>query len=621
MATPSNDITKQEQAAELLHSLLQQGIALQSSGELDGAAQIYQRALKLAPRNADAHHLLGLISKSRGEMANAIEYIGHAISINPDEAVFYSNLGACYLARHETIAAELCFKKALIHKPEYADAWNNLSVVLLEQDRDSEAIEVVDKGLSFAPVHEQLMCNRAKALFGLLRFAESLDWYQRATSVNQNSTVAWFGCISCLSKLDRIDEALALTDRVSEIDPKALPNAMQARAGLLEVAGRMDEACEALDRGLAVNPGAIDLNYARARIRKVRRDEPFFGKIQEFIPHVNQATPAGRTRIGYALGKAFEDVGDMAQAAHFYGFGAQSLLQGVNFSDKDEITMASKLKSVCDRAYLERAQIQHSGSARSVLIVGMPRSGTTLTEQIIASHPAVHAGGELTWLLDIFDGYFLTPTLRIQRPTPDYVDPDWSLEQRAENYLNRLAELPGAEGKLRVTDKMPGNYTMLGLVGAMLPDAKIIHCRRDPIDTCISCYTTLFGSGHLWSYDLAALGRHFRQYWELMAHWRKVMPERILEVRYEETVADTEAMARRLLEWSGLSWDERCLDFHKTKRPVHTASVAQVRQPIYTSSMGRWKKWGPFIQPLIDEIGDLEEAYWAEIGQTVVLKS
>jgi hypothetical protein len=189
-----------------------------------------------------------------------------------------------------------------------------------------------------------------------------------------------------------------------------------------------------------------------------------------------------------------------------------------------------------------------------------------------------------------------------------------SMHDRGQLYLEKLNTIASQSAGQFITDKMPGNFKFLGLIAAMLPNAKIIHCRRDPIDNCISCYTQLFTNGHEWTFDLAALGRQYRRYHKLMEHWRQVLPGRFLEVRYEELVADTSAGARKILEWCDLDWNEQVLKFYETERNVKTASLSQVRQPIYTSSMGRWKKWQPYIQPLLTEIGDLEEAYWAELN-------
>ncbi|HEY8025590.1 MAG TPA: sulfotransferase, partial [Burkholderiaceae bacterium] len=268
-----------------------------------------------------------------------------------------------------------------------------------------------------------------------------------------------------------------------------------------------------------------------------------------------------------------------------------------------------------NKEYLDKAKLLGHSSGQPIFVLGMPRSGTTLVEQILASHPDVCAAGEMPFISEASEGLELYPNWKLGYPIGQKMPLDATLEQRAEFYLKRVEELVSVTGRRYFTDKQPENYYNLGLIAAMFPNARIIHCRRDPVDTCISCYNTLFAVKHYWSYDFGFLGRTYRRYWDLMQHWRNVLPGRFLEVRYEQVVGDIEQEARKLLEWCGLPWDDRVLRFYENDRPVNTASVAQVRQPIYTSSVGKWKKWEPYIGPLLAEIGDIEQQYWAESGK------
>ena len=235
----------------------------------------------------------------------------------------------------------------------------------------------------------------------------------------------------------------------------------------------------------------------------------------------------------------------------------------------------------------------------------MPRSGTTLVEQIIASHPMVHGAGELKTLNDVVltvrgpDGNVI--------PYPEFVPAldaaAITADRRALCRLGARARCPKGTEDERVTDKMPSNYYFAGLIHLALPNAKIIHTIRDPVDTCISCFSKLFSAEQNHTYDLAELGRYYKRYERLMAHWRRVLPQgRILDVRYEDVVADLESQARRIIAHCGLPWDDRCLSFHETERPVRTASATQVRQPIYTSAVGRWRVYEEFLAPLLAEL-------------------
>jgi hypothetical protein len=230
-------------------------------------------------------------------------------------------------------------------------------------------------------------------------------------------------------------------------------------------------------------------------------------------------------------------------------------------------------------------------SPAPIFVVGMPRSGTTLIEQILAAHPAVHGAGELRYMRRIIERISDFPQ------GVATLDAD-TLKRLGEDYLSRLEALAG--GKPRVVDKAPGNFVCAGLIRLILPDAKIIHARRDPVDTCLSCYTKLFADALNFTYDMTELGRYCRDYLKLMDYWRAVLPaSHFLEVDYEAVVDDIEAEARRMLEFLELPWDPACLEFYRVERPVRTASVNQVRQPIYRSSSGRWRKHADALQPLL----------------------
>ena len=238
-------------------------------------------------------------------------------------------------------------------------------------------------------------------------------------------------------------------------------------------------------------------------------------------------------------------------------------------------------------------------SSVPVFIIGMPRSGTTLLEQILASHPEVFGAGELVNmaktvanLADVSSSAF-----------PQFMSSigGEQLHRVGENYVAAVRAL--APNAVRITDKMPQNFYFAGLIHLALPNARIIHAQRDPVDTCLSCFSKLFSREHAYAYDLAELGRYYRAYESLMAHWRELLPEDVmLEVRYEEVTADFENQARRIITHCGLEWDEACLAFHNTQRPIRTASVVQVRQPIYHSSVGRWRTYEHLLEPLISAL-------------------
>jgi len=251
--------------------------------------------------------------------------------------------------------------------------------------------------------------------------------------------------------------------------------------------------------------------------------------------------------------------------------------------------------------FFARTDRAGSQSELPVFIVGMPRSGTTLVEQILASHPMVHGAGELDYMRRIMQT--LPERLGVQRPIPECAaNIDTALAERiAEEHLQHLRE--HSASALRITDKTPSNFLRLGLIALLFPKARIIHCQRDPLDTCLSCYFLRFGQGQAFAYDLDDLGRYYRDCARLMEHWRRVLPSPLLEVPYEALVADQEGWSRRLIAFLGLDWDDRCLAFYRSERQVKTASVWQVRQPVYASSIGRWRRYAKHLGPLFAALG------------------
>jgi hypothetical protein len=312
--------------------------------------------------------------------------------------------------------------------------------------------------------------------------------------------------------------------------------------------------------------------------------------------------------IHFALHKALEDCKDYSRAFEHLRQGNELKRRLTEYDEPHTGNFFKRVATVFDRSLLDRFQGEGDPSSVPIFVVGMPRSGSSLIEQILASHPQVHGAGEL-WDLDAAARIVLSASGRqVAYPecVPNLVGAD--LRRMGQTYLARLPA--AADGKTRIVDKMPGNYLRIGLIRMILPNARIIHTMRDPVDNCLSCYSKLFSVGQQCTYDLAELARYYRMYSEMMAHWRSVLsPGGMLDVSYEEVVDDLEGQARRLIDYCGLPWDDRCLSFHNTGGlTVRTASAAQVRQPLFRSSMQRWRKYEAGLGPLLRELGDLVPA-------------
>jgi hypothetical protein len=312
---------------------------------------------------------------------------------------------------------------------------------------------------------------------------------------------------------------------------------------------------------------------------------------------------SSRWSAHFALGKVYDRAGEYATAFDHYRTANDLKAEVVSYDRAAAERFVDQIIATCNEAFFERFAGIGNPSDRPIFIVGMPRSGTTLTEQILASHPRVAAGGELSEISQLVRRL----AQRRGRPTPigqtlQLLAPDDG-EALGGLYLRALAEIDTEAD--RVTDKMPGNFNHLGLMAVLFPQASFIHCRRHPLDTCLSCYFQNFTNGQFFSYRLEDLGHSYRQYRRLIDHWQRVLPQPLQEARYEDVVEDLPARARELVAHCDLEWDERCLAFHRTERVVQTASKLQVRQPIYRSSLARWQRYEPFLGPLKESLGDV----------------
>jgi tetratricopeptide (TPR) repeat protein len=404
-----------------------------------------------------------------------------------------------------------------------------------------------------------------------------------------------------LRSLGRPGEAIPVLQRALALKPDFI-EAWANLASTQEELGEIAAALSTVRKALAINPTSAHAWHTLSGLKTFAADDPD-------IPPMEAALAAAEARrarddrisLSFALGKAWMDLRDADRA--FTYLDAANQLRRATFTY--DVEAEARAFDDAAKAFTPELMRHLAGagdpSELPIFVVGMPRSGTTLVEQILASHPLVHGAGELKVLEE-------TLIAAAARGDIDPVYPQMaqsltpaSLAKLGRAYVDQVAAL--GPGKERVVDKMPGNFRLAGLIHLMLPNARIIHCRRDPVDTCLSCYAQNFAIGQRFAFELRELGLYYRAYERLMARWRAVLPaDRFLEVTYEEVVDDLEGQARRLIAFCGLPWDEACLKFYETRRPVRTASVSQVRQPIYRSSVARWKPYEHQLAPLIEAL-------------------
>jgi tetratricopeptide (TPR) repeat protein len=469
----------------------------------------------------------------------------------------------------EFAAAIQLYKQILAFKPDLPDIHNNLGHALAALGKPTAATAAFAHAIELKPAYPEALCNWGLALAELERFDEAETKYRQAIEANPRFAGAY--------------NNLGL---------------------LLKASGRLTDAQYAFQQAIALSPADFSLYDNLAAVRPFVADDPYLAALEAAARDPAALSIADQTHLHFALAKAHDNLGRSESTfAHLLKANWLKHKQ-IAYDEAATLQQMRRLRELISRDFIRARQRCGERSAVPVFIVGMTRSGTTLIEQILASHPQVFGAGELP-LLDQVAGSIQKllpcasafPDMMLQMSPADF-------QALGSLYLDRIMDRSATA--LRITDKMTVNFLFVGLIHLALPDATIIHAVRDPADTCISCFSTHFTNGNEHTYDLAELGRYYRHYRELMAHWHDVLPPgRILDVHYEDLVADVEKVARRIISHCGLDWDPRCLDFHRTQRPVRTASATQVRKPIYSNSVARWRKYEAFIEPLLAELAPL----------------
>ena len=472
------------------------------------------------------------------------------------------------------------------------------AVAMMKVGQLAEALAGYDAVLALVPAHVPSLNNRGIVLDRLGRHAEAVLSFEEALALDPKSPLALSNRGEALQKLMRADEALASYDAAIALAPE-FAEAHGNRGYLLTQLGRTDEAIEALGRAIELEPTYPRFYQHLAPLRRFAPGDPLIAQMQRLSGRPDLSAE-DRIELGFALAKALADTG-----AHEPAFDELSRANRLKRSTipYDEAAMLGELERtgrLFGEDFLARTAGAGDPDRAPILIVGMPRSGSTLVEQILASHPKVFAAGEYAGLDEA-----IAEALRRGRadPFPEgaaQLSPD-AIGGLGRDYAQRLRALsPGAE---RIVDKTLSNFRYLGLVHAALPGARFIHVRRDPVDACMSCYGRLFGGGQPFAYDLRELGRYWRALDRLTQRWRELLPAGVLlEVGYEALIAEPEPQIRRLLEHCGLQWDPRCLDFHRTDRQVRTSSASQVRRPIYKGAVGASRAYLPYLGPLLETL-------------------
>ncbi len=540
---------------------LSQAIELYASGAYQESKCILDVILQAQPNNADALHHMGLIAQHYGNAEAAIDLIMQSLEQHPSNYRCHYNLGLIYELQENTAQAYECYETAVQLNPECIEAQLSLGGVLIRRGRYKEAIHHFNKLLKKNPESVPVI-NKAGLLFNVMGYPHiALGFLRKAIALDPKNSLA----------------RLFLSDAFKTM-------------------GKIDESKKALREVLDLNPINVYAYCSLSEDEKFRRGDPVF-TLLERVTERSDVTARIRRDLHFSLGKMYADIGEYGNSFSHYARGNDLRREANGGFDRREFTdRIDTLIAGFDHAFFSRAP-RGSDSRKPIFIVGMPRSGTSLTEQILASHPGVYGGGELSFLSDWVQKNFAVQQAReCLRNLAD----EKTLRAGAESYLSRIEAI--AADANYVTDKMPANQLNVWAIALLFPNARVIHCRRDARDNCLACFIKNFAKPHNYADDLGDIAFFYREADRLMRHWKAQAPIAIMDMHYERLVNDTEAAVRALLAFCGLAWNDACLDFHKTERTVHTASRLQVRKKIYTSSIDRWRSYEPFLGPLFEEL-------------------
>jgi tetratricopeptide (TPR) repeat protein len=609
-------------------------------GRIDDAIAAGRRAIEINPDYPGALSNLGIAMFDQGRFEEALAHYDRAIALQDDFAQAHSNRGNALQRLKRFADAEPSYRRALELQPNFGDAWNNLGTCLRELKRPEEAEKVYRKALELKPNDPDTLDNLALAVKDLDRLDEAAELLRRALVIEARSDKLHLHYGTILLDQKKVEEAAAATERALALNANNhdavnlmgrvafersdlkgalthfrralalkpdLADAYNNMGNALKELGQLPQAHDAYLEAIKLDPDITGVYVNLADSMTFKPGDPHLATMERLAAKAEGLSNTDRMQLDFALGKAYADLKDHRRSFKHMLDGNARKRATISYDEKPTFALFDRIEAVFTPELIKSKSGAGDPSPLPIFVIGMPRSGTTLVEQIIASHPKVHGAGELQTFNDVVltvrgpDGNTI--------PYPEFVSALQApaLKQLGARYLGLVRELAAKAGHANaqhVTDKMPSNYYFAGLIHLALPNAKIVHTMRDPVDTCISCFSKLFSAEQNHTYDLAELGRYYKRYERLMAHWRRVLPAgRILDVKYEGVVADLEGQARRIIAHCGLPWDERCLSFHKTERPVRTASASQVRQPIYSTAVGRWRVYEEHIGPLLKSLG------------------
>ncbi|MBV8651067.1 MAG: sulfotransferase, partial [Alphaproteobacteria bacterium] len=507
-----------------------------------------------------------------------------AVLANPCDAVAHDHLGLVHLVAQRLPQAMLCFERALFLRPDFAFAHYSLGLALQSAGRHDEAGASYRRAVALAPHFGDAQAKLGDLLYAASERTEALACFRRASAADPQSTLARLNEAKILLDADDFAAAEQCLRQAIALDPSNT-ELHRALGVALRPLGRFAEAIACFEQALALDPWNTAAALGLVQSKKLTLAERDFVEQLEAALRIDGATDRDRINLHFALGKAFDDLGEDAAAISHVDEGNRLMRQSISFDHAAHKALIDRTIAAFTADFISRHAALGCHSELPVFVVGMMRSGTTLVERILARHPDLRPGGELP--------FWGERAAELARAGPGGITAA-ATQSVILDYLALLETI--APDSRRVVDKMPHNFLLIGLIHWLFPEARIIHCRRHPVDTALSIYFTLFDRRHDFAYDRADIVAYYRNYARLMAHWRAILPsDRFLELDYEALVADPEGTARRLVAFCGLDWHEACARPETSQHIVKTASAWQARQPITAASVARWRRYEPWL--------------------------
>ncbi|MCH8348385.1 MAG: sulfotransferase [Proteobacteria bacterium] len=541
----------------------------EKTGRFSEAEPLLEELFRLSPRDPAIanRYVRALLEQKKGEQALKV-----AQSLKdrfPDNQFVWGQIATAAREAGAWLLAREYFQKLVRHDGEDISYKRGLGHALMELNLYEEVIPVLTEIYRLDPSSRKLLYSLGYALFNIYRYEESMPFIEKAL----------------------------------EFEPDNV-NALLIKARTLVYYAELEKARECFERVLELDPTHPMAHFQLNKMSPPAEKNQTFEVLENLYSSIREGDPH-QGLLGFALGDMYDAIKDYDQAFHYYSLGNQRARAayakiGAVFDEKETGLEFGRLKTLFSKQNLDKINRPGNPSTRPIFIVAMPRAGTTLLEQIISSHSKVQGAGELP------HANTMASRFKEDLANDTFEQLEKTLAAHGEGYARGYLEaLPGAEaGKQHVTDKMPTNFLHLGLLQLVLPKASYIHIRRDPLDTCMSMFRGFFNKGYPYACDLYTLGLYYRQYDLLMKHWALALPRPMLEITYEELVTDSETLAPKILDFCSLEWEPECLEYYKNKHKVITMSTYQVRKPINTSALGKWRRYEKYIGPLLDGLGD-----------------